>query len=76
MFSWVRLNADWNACVQPYLTELDLRNALLPQESIDYLTQAMPQTQIDGLEEDAFDYDSYLTNVSTNPGHVSETCGD
>ncbi|PWN93150.1 hypothetical protein FA10DRAFT_263846 [Acaromyces ingoldii] len=51
------------AADKPYLTELDLRNALLPQESIDYLTQAMPQTQIDGLEEDAFDYDSYLTNL-------------
>ncbi|UZJ56823.1 hypothetical protein CBS101457_006143 [Exobasidium rhododendri] len=51
---------------KPYLTELDLRMALLPQVSIEYLTQAMPKAQVDGLLEEAFDYDHYLSSVSTS----------
>lgn len=50
--------------MQPYLTELDLRMALLPQGSIDYLIQAMPRSQMEGLAEEAYDYDSYLGKVS------------
>jgi hypothetical protein len=38
--------------------------ALLPQGSIDYLVQAMPKAQVDGLQEEAFNYDHYLSNVS------------
>lgn len=40
--------------------------ALLPQGSIEYLVQAMPKAQINGLQEEAYDYDAYLGNVSKN----------
>ena len=52
-----------HAPLQPYLTELDLRMALLPQGSIDYLIQAMPLAQMEGVPEQAYDYDQYLGNV-------------
>lgn len=48
---------------KPYVTELDLRMALLPQGSIDYLVQAMPAAQVDGLQENAYDYERYLGNL-------------
>ncbi|PWN31769.1 uncharacterized protein FA14DRAFT_151224 [Meira miltonrushii] len=48
---------------KPYVTELDLRMALLPQGSIDYLVQAMPAAQVDGLQETAYDYERYLGNL-------------
>lgn len=51
---------------QPYLTELDLRMALLPQGSIEYLVQAMPKASVDGTD-DAFDYEAYLSKVSVLP---------
>lgn len=51
---------------KPYVTELDLRMALLPQGSIDYLKQAMPSTHIDGLTEPAYDYEQYLGTVSVD----------
>lgn len=38
--------------------------ALLPQGSIDYLLQAMPRSQMEGIPEEAYDYDSYLGKVS------------
>lgn len=38
--------------------------ALLPQGSIDYLIQAMPRSRLEGLVEEAYDYDSYLGKVS------------
>jgi hypothetical protein len=56
--------ADRKIYPQPYLTELDLRMALLPQGSIDYLLQAMPRSRMEGIPEDAYDYDSYLGKVS------------
>lgn len=49
---------------KPYVTELDLRMALLPQGSIEYLLQAMPQANVDGLQEPAYDYEQYLSSVS------------
>lgn len=49
---------------QPYVTELDLRLALLPQGSIDYLKAAMPKAQAEGVEEAVYDYEGYLTGVS------------
>lgn len=50
---------------KPYVTELDLRMALLPQGSIDYLVQAMPAAQVDGLQENAYDYERYLGSLFT-----------
>lgn len=46
---------------KPFVTELDLRLAQLPQSSIDYLRQAMPPAQNDG--EPAYDYEAWLDEV-------------
>ncbi|EST09277.1 EF-hand, Ca insensitive [Kalmanozyma brasiliensis GHG001] len=48
---------------KPYVTELDLRLALLPQGSIDYLKSAMPQVQVEGVEDAVYDYEGYLTGL-------------
>ncbi|KAL9940380.1 hypothetical protein V8E36_001085 [Tilletia maclaganii] len=48
---------------KPYVTELDLRLALLPQGSIDYFKECMPQARVDGLEEPAYDYEGYLAGL-------------
>lgn len=48
---------------KPYVTELDLRLALLPQGSIDYLKAAMPQVQVEGVEDAVYDYEGYLTGL-------------
>ena len=49
---------------QPYVTELDLKMAILPQKSIDYLTECMPKTRVDGVEEGVYDYTAYIEEVS------------
>lgn len=43
---------------------MDLRMASLSQKSIDYLTQCMPRTTVDGVEEEVYDYQAYLEDVS------------
>ncbi|KAN0064329.1 alpha-actinin [Thecaphora frezii] len=48
---------------KPYVTELDLRLALLPQGSIDYLKAAMPEGRVEGVEEPVYDYEGYLTGL-------------
>lgn len=49
---------------QPYTTELDLRQALLPQGAIDYLKASMPRVDLpDGQGGEAYDYEAYLTQV-------------
>lgn len=52
---------------QPFVTEVDLKNALLPQNAIDYLREAMPRTQSGsdgaGGSEGAYDYESWLDHV-------------
>jgi Ca2+-binding EF-hand superfamily protein len=48
---------------KPYVTELDMRMALLPQGSIDYLVQAMPRAHVDGQQEPAYDYEQYLGSL-------------
>ncbi|KDN41246.1 hypothetical protein K437DRAFT_238436 [Tilletiaria anomala UBC 951] len=61
---------------KPYVTELDLRMALLPQGSIDYLKESMPQMHVTGnsegaeaqaqgehAEETKYDYGAYLTGL-------------
>jgi Ca2+-binding EF-hand superfamily protein len=42
---------------KPFVTELDLRLAMIPQSTIDFLTQTMPR--IEGSENE-FDYESWL----------------
>lgn len=48
---------------KPYVTELDLRLALLPQGSIDYLKAALPQVRVEGVEDAVYDYEGYLTGL-------------
>jgi len=49
---------------KPFVTEVDLRAALLPQGAIDYLREAMPRTESssNGVT-DAYDYESWLDHV-------------
>ncbi|KAE8222967.1 hypothetical protein CF319_g3917 [Tilletia indica] len=48
---------------KPYVTELDLRLALLPQGSIDYFKECMPKAEVDGLDGLAYDYEGYLAGL-------------
>ena len=54
-------SSDMNR-VQPFVTELDLRVAHLPQSAIDYLRQVMPSAQ-NGVGEPEYDYEAWLDNV-------------
>ncbi|KAF8319071.1 hypothetical protein DL93DRAFT_2053972 [Clavulina sp. PMI_390] len=45
---------------KPYVTELDLKAALLPPAAIEYLREAMPRTESDA---NAYDYESWLDHV-------------
>ncbi|KAI0789597.1 actinin-like protein [Abortiporus biennis] len=47
---------------KPFVTELDLRVAHLPQSSIDYLKEAMPSAQNEHGEPE-FDYEAWLNDV-------------
>lgn len=47
---------------QPFVTELDLRVAHLPQSSIDYLRQVIPSQNDEGGEI-AYDYEAWLDEV-------------
>ena len=48
--------------LQPFVTEIDLKNALLPQATIEYLREAMPVSDEDGKE---YDYERWLDYVFT-----------
>ncbi|MBW0513188.1 hypothetical protein O181_052903 [Austropuccinia psidii MF-1] len=63
---------------KPYLTEVDLHHALVPQSAIDYLLEAMPQfnsndqtnqslksdaSQTDAQNPNAFDYELFLEQL-------------
>ena len=47
---------------QPFVTELDLRLAHLPQSSVDYLREVMPSAQ-NGAGEPEYDYETWLDDV-------------
>ncbi|KAG6813590.1 hypothetical protein H0H92_009634 [Tricholoma furcatifolium] len=47
---------------KPFVTELDLRIAHIPQAAIDYLREAMPQTS-NGAGDAEFDYERWLDDV-------------
>ncbi|KAI0087028.1 calponin homology domain-containing protein [Irpex rosettiformis] len=47
---------------KPFVTELDLRLAHLPQTSIDYLREVMPSAQ-NGVGEPEYDYETWLDDV-------------
>ena len=48
--------------LQPFVTELDLRIAQLPQSAIDFLRQTMPSVQ-NGAGEPEYDYEAWLDEV-------------
>ncbi|KAK7690274.1 hypothetical protein QCA50_006929 [Cerrena zonata] len=50
------------AADKPFVTELDLRVAHLPQSAIDYLREAMPIIE-DGEGEPGFDYEAWIEEV-------------
>ena len=47
---------------QPFVTELDLRIAHLPQSAIDYLREAMPSSKNEA-DEPEYDYERWLDDV-------------
>jgi len=50
---------------KPFVTELDLKMAMLPQSAIDYLREVMPPTTAssEGGEEAEYDYEVWLDRV-------------
>ncbi|KAG8895831.1 hypothetical protein FRB99_000322, partial [Tulasnella sp. 403] len=54
---------------KPFVTELDLKLAMLPPSAIDYLRDAMPSVQVNGKQGsnsetiDAYDYEAWLDKV-------------
>lgn len=53
---------------QPYVTELDLRHSLIPEELIEDLLQSMPKHQGPDLLEDRdlekYDYVTFMENMT------------
>jgi len=45
-----------------YVTEVDLRAAMLPQSAIDYLQEVMPRAE-DATDTEGYDYESWLDQV-------------
>lgn len=43
---------------QPFVTEVDLRHALVPPSAIEYLLEAMPPASVG--DPGAYDYDAFL----------------
>lgn len=61
---------------QPYVTELDLRHSLVPDEIIDDLIRQMPEHKGPDLQEDRemqkYDYVTYMENFMGGQGKVEE----
>jgi hypothetical protein len=56
--------ADTPQTKQPYVTELDLRLAQIPQSTIDFLCQTIPAVRGGGEgTESEFDYEAWLARV-------------
>jgi hypothetical protein len=56
--------------LQPYVTELDLRHSLIPEELIENLLQTMPKHEGPNLLEDRklpkYDYISFMEKMATS----------
>ena len=70
MFSLLLRNAHPELTLfflQPYVTELDLRHSLIPDEVIEHLVQTMPQHEGPDLLEDRdlakYDYISFMEKM-------------
>ncbi|KAI9775177.1 MAG: hypothetical protein M1835_005908 [Candelina submexicana] len=57
---------------KPYVTEMDLRHSLIPDELIDDLLKSMPEHKGSDLQEDPkvskYDYISFMENFTQNAG--------
>lgn len=66
MFGYVQesdSNVHTNALnEQPFVTELDLKVALLPVSAVEYLRDAMPKVKSE-TSSDAFDYEAWLDTI-------------
>lgn len=66
---------------QPYVTELDLRHSLIPDEIIEHLVSTMPQHEGPDLQEDRelpkYDYISFMEKMmnEANQKHVTVNGG-
>ncbi|CEH16814.1 actinin-like protein [Ceraceosorus bombacis] len=60
---------------KPYTTELDLRQALLPQGAIDYLKASMPRVDVPDVQGEAYDYEAYLSQLF-GAGDLSAVSGN
>ena len=67
---------DFSDALQPYVTELDLRHSLIPDELIEHLVQTMPQHQGPDLLEDRelqkYDYISFMEKMMENNENSSQ----
>ena len=67
---------DLSDALQPYVTELDLRHSLIPDELIEHLVQTMPQHQGPDLLEDRelqkYDYISFMEKMMENNENSSQ----
>lgn len=61
--------------MQPYVTELDLRHSLIPDELIDDLVKTMPEHRGPDLQEDRemakYDYITFMDKFMRSSGEVN-----
>jgi Ca2+-binding EF-hand superfamily protein len=65
--------------IQPYVTELDLRHSLIPEELVDEMIKSMPEHRGPGTDEDhdlpKFDYVSFMQRFMGAPEHGNANGG-
>ena len=67
LFYLENVHPELTLFLQPYVTELDLRHSLIPDEVIEHLVQTMPQHDGPDLLEDRdlakYDYISFMEKM-------------
>ena len=67
LFYLENVHPELTLFLQPYVTELDLRHSLIPDEVIEHLVQTMPQHEGPDLLEDRdlakYDYISFMEKM-------------
>lgn len=58
--------------LQPYVTELDLRHSLIPEELVDEMVRTMPQHGGPAMSEEdgdlpKYDYVSFMSRLMSSP---------
>ena len=78
LFYLENVHPELTLFLQPYVTELDLRHSLIPDEVIEHLVQTMPQHDGPDLLEDRdlakYDYISFMEKMmeEQNNDRISE----